>query len=56
MKCMFCQGAAHPATGAQYTPTALACRRCVVEVWAWFRRQQHKKWSGHYFYEHAGRR
>lgn len=53
MKCTFCDGVAHPSTGCQYTETMVQCYRCTVEVWAWFRRQQHKKWGGMSFYEHA---
>lgn len=52
---MFCGGAAHASTGAQYTDTAVACYGCVVHFWKWFRAQQHKKWSGYYFYECAAR-
>lgn len=53
MRCFLCDGPAHPATGAQYTETALACHSCVVAFWKWFRGQMHKQWSGLYFYEHA---
>lgn len=35
MRCSFCQGVAHPATGCQYGPNTLACAACVREFWAW---------------------
>lgn len=54
--CFFCKHPAHPSTGAQYTETAIVCRYCVVDFWKWFRAQQHKKWSGAYFYDHAAKR
>jgi hypothetical protein len=28
-RCRFCHGAAHPATGSQYTPTFLVCGTCI---------------------------
>jgi hypothetical protein len=52
LRCFFCGNPAHPSTGAQYTPTALACVYCVKSFWAWFRAQTHKKWGGVYFYDH----
>ena len=42
MNCCICAApGAHPATGAQYSNTAVACASCVREFWAWFRAQQH---------------
>lgn len=35
--CFFCGGAAHPATGHQYTPSVLACRRCFESFFKWYR-------------------
>ena len=35
MRCSFCPGVAHPATGCQYTPNMIACASCVRECWAW---------------------
>lgn len=32
---MNCGGAAHPASGCQYTETAILCGRCVREIWIW---------------------
>lgn len=55
MICVICKGPAHPATGAQYTPTAIACGPCVREFWQWVRRHTSKRWGGQYFYEHAGK-
>jgi hypothetical protein len=51
-RCMFCKGAAHPATGAQYTPTAVACGPCVRDFWQWVRARQHKQWGGVRFADH----
>jgi hypothetical protein len=39
--CFFCGGAAHPSTGCEYSATAVACRRCTEEFWAWHRSRQH---------------
>lgn len=33
--CFFCGGAAHPATGCQYSETCLACWRCTRLAWRW---------------------
>lgn len=41
-KCFFCGGAAHAATGCQYTGTALSCRRCTVDFWSWFQNHQYR--------------
>jgi hypothetical protein len=55
MTCPFCGGAAHPATGCEYTPTFVACRRCTVEFWAWVRRWT-KPRKGSDFYGAAAKR
>ncbi len=41
MTCFFCQGPAHPATGHAYSATALACRRCFMSFFAWYRARMH---------------
>lgn len=35
MKCFFCGGAAHPATGHAYSATVIACRNCFMEFFMW---------------------
>lgn len=35
MKCNFCGGPAHPATGCQYSENMISCYRCTVEAWSW---------------------
>lgn len=40
MRCFFCSGPAHPATGCQYSARVVACHRCVVEFWGWFKGHQ----------------
>ena len=37
MHCASCGGAAHPATGCQYTTTTIVCGPCVRAFWAWVR-------------------
>lgn len=41
MRCFFCNGPAHPATGHAYTPNVLACRRCFMAFFAWYRARMH---------------
>lgn len=53
MTCIICGGPAHPATGAQYTETALACGPCVRDFWVWVRRHTSRRWGGQYFYDHV---
>lgn len=65
-KCKSCGGAAHPSTGAQYTPTFLVCGRCVRAFWAWVRQHTNRVYRAGArgdrpkrfvsFYEAAGRR
>jgi hypothetical protein len=44
MTCFFCGApAAHPATGCQYSERVLACCRCSVGFWSWFREQMAKR-------------
>ena len=43
MRCISCGGAAHPATGAQYTVTAITCWRCTETFWKWVREQTSKR-------------
>jgi hypothetical protein len=64
MRCKFCGGAAHPATGCVYGPTTIACRRCTLEAWRWIKghtnRQARRSRGGVVpsvsFYEAAGRK
>lgn len=56
MTCFFCHGPAHPATGCAWSATAIACRRCTVDFWRWFRAMQHRRWGGQSFYEAAARK
>lgn len=53
MRCFFCQGAAHPASGAQYTATAVACGPCVRSFWAAHIQRTYKRWGGLFFYDYA---
>lgn len=41
MRCFFCKGPAHPATGHAYSATVLACRRCFMSFFAWYRARMH---------------
>lgn len=43
MRCFFCPGPAHPATGHQYTPTVLACASCTRDFFAWVRDRTNAK-------------
>ena len=55
MNCCICKGSAHPASGAQYTATAIACGPCVREFWQWIIRRQKGKprGGGPSFYDHV---
>lgn len=35
IRCVTCQGPAHPASGAEYAPGVVQCGPCVRETWAW---------------------
>lgn len=39
MKCFFCPGVFHPATGAYYSPRVVACGPCTRELLAFTKRQ-----------------
>jgi uncharacterized metal-binding protein YceD (DUF177 family) len=41
VRCFFCEGPAHPATGHQVTPTVLQCQRCHREFIRWYRARMH---------------
>jgi hypothetical protein len=64
IRCNFCQGPAHPATGCVYGPKTIACYRCTREFWAWATRHINGKarankngvTPGVSFYEAAARR
>ena len=43
MKCSFCGGPAHPATGSQLGKRTIACRRCNDEFWAWAKAHTNKR-------------
>lgn len=53
MRCFFCKGPAHPATGCQWSESVVACERCTREFWRWFRGMQNRKWGGFFFYDAA---
>jgi hypothetical protein len=60
MRCAFCGGAAHPATGCQYGPRTLSCYRCTVAFWVWLERWTHARPSRRHrvpadFYAAAGK-
>jgi hypothetical protein len=64
MRCNFCGGPAHPATGCQYTETMISCWRCTLEAWRWIKGHTNRmaRRSGRggvpalSFYEAAGRK
>lgn len=41
LRCFFCKGPAHPATGHQVTPTVLGCLRCTQHWIKWYRARMH---------------
>lgn len=43
MRCFFCGGAAHPASGCQYTERVIACGPCTRTTWKWVRQHVNKK-------------
>ena len=43
MRCNFCVGPAHEATGCRYGPSTIACRACTVEFWNWVKAHTNKK-------------
>jgi hypothetical protein len=51
--CSFCGGAAHPATGCQYSENIISCWRCTKEAWHWVKGWTHRRAD---FYEAAGRK
>ena len=53
MICCICKGPAHPATGAQYSATAIACGPCTRDFWRWVKTHTSRKWGKVYFYECA---
>jgi hypothetical protein len=55
MACCICRGPAHPATGSQYSTTALACYSCVTELWTWLRCRMkgRARGGGLNFYDYA---
>lgn len=63
MECAACGGAAHPATGCQYTETMIVCGPCVRRFWRWAKGHTDRVWRvGEKpskvfvsFYEAAGR-
>jgi hypothetical protein len=57
MRCFFCDGVAHPATGCQYTENAVACGPCVRDAWRWIKgfTNQKGRRRGPAFYDHVNR-
>ena len=43
MRCNFCDGVAHPATGCVYGPRTIACWSCTVLFWKWLIQHVHKR-------------
>lgn len=37
MRCASCHGAAHPASGCQYSERVIVCGPCTRRFWAWVR-------------------
>ncbi len=42
-KCSACGGAAHPATGCEYSATVIVCGPCVRRFWRWARAHMHAR-------------
>ena len=57
IRCAQCGGAAHSASGCQYSERTVICGPCVRRWWAWYVKHVNGKGarSGIYFYEHAQR-
>lgn len=54
--CFFCGGAAHPATGCEYSARVLACGPCTRSFWKWMREWTNRAYKGRpSFYDAAGR-
>lgn len=53
MRCSFCEGVWHPATGHAYSETFRACYSCTVTFWRWVVRHTARRWGKVYFYECA---
>ena len=54
--CRTCGGAAHPATGCQYTPRFIVCGPCAREFWQWLVKHTNTKGrrnGGPSFYDHV---
>lgn len=53
--CADCGGAAHPASGCQYSERTVICGRCVRRVWAWIAAHTNGKGRkrGMLFYDHV---
>jgi hypothetical protein len=43
IRCNFCHGVAHPATGCVYGPRTIACHACTREFWGWVVRHTNSK-------------
>lgn len=54
-RCFFCGGAAHPATGHQYTARVIACWACAEEMLRWLAGWMSRKGKrrGPAFYDHV---
>ena len=60
-RCPSCGGAAHPASGCQYSKTVVVCGPCTRRFWVWFRAHNNKRYgvvrgvrgSGVNFYDHV---
>lgn len=59
LRCPFCGGVSHPATGCVYTPTFVACWDCTLEFarWlqTWTNKPGSKKNGSICFFDHVGK-
>jgi hypothetical protein len=55
MRCACCKGAAHPASGCQYSERVIICGRCTREAWRWIKGHTNSKGrrKGPNFYDHV---
>jgi len=53
--CSACKGAAHPASGCQYSESVIVCGPCVRRFWAWAKQHMRARKKGSDFYSAAGK-
>ena len=54
--CAACGGAAHPASGCQYSERVLVCGPCTRRFWVWARQHMHARKGQPDFYAAAALR